>query len=271
MRAHLDRLGADAYWLTEKSDGERMMMLVCDAGTYLFGRRLEFRRFETDGVPPGTLLDGEWVTRPTPVYLVYDALCVAGRRYTHLDLPRRLGAAATVLPATLRGPAGDAPIHLKTYYRGTTARHLAETVLPALAHDNDGVVLTPAAEPYRRGRQDTLYKWKSHEQHTVDLRAKFQWSHNNNALDGNRVVELWTQTQHVFTVPLSAVPADLRHGDIAEFSLFNDGETGEVTPRYVRERTDKTRPNADDTVTGVVESWGEAIRLDEVVAACERV
>ena len=169
-----------------------------------------FRFYEVDIALPeaGTLLDGELLVDEVDVveggvggvggvvglgfgakrkemkYVAFDCVALGGRRIGGLPLRERLRAIETgvVVPrAAAEASTKDArwklfweqepfAIETKPMYQSSQTGVVLRSVIPSLRHGNDGLIFTPAEEPYIPGTCPTLLKWKPPELNTVDFK-----------------------------------------------------------------------------------------------------
>jgi len=112
MRKHFEQL-ASGYWISDKSDGTRMLMAICTVQcknlVVLMDRRMRLFHVAPMELPndtyKGTLLDGELVTSREghkTQYLAFDALAVNGTSLTkNAVLVDRLSYAADCLACSV--------------------------------------------------------------------------------------------------------------------------------------------------------------------------
>ncbi len=141
-------------------------------------------------------------------YLVYDACRVAGRSVMGEPLRTRLLAARRdvllprfTLAAGGAGESGEAAAHdfdaepfgleLKDFFAMPQLPHIFSHVAPAsagskflyafndplrrLAHGNDGIIFTPARDPYRPYTCPALIKWKPANMNSIDFKLCRRW------------------------------------------------------------------------------------------------
>ena len=156
------------------------MMLVYKQQVYLIDRMFNVYRISMKfpGMDKTSFLDGELIVdKPkgpnTPGivrYLVYDAVHVLGRSVANETLLHRLKAAYTELIRPRVPGADDAfAIYVKDFF---DVCHSASVVFPLglrLPHECDGLIFTPADDPYKAGTCQRLLKWKPSHLNTVDF------------------------------------------------------------------------------------------------------
>jgi hypothetical protein len=191
--SHFSKLGSEPYYVCEKTDGVRYLMVCCtmDAPAGLRERRatinvcalvdraLSAYLFPVEHLPgamyQGSLLDGELAFNKKSgrwEYLVFDAMCVSGVPVLDCHLRDRLEAVHRVLRVYAEFPCDRDPaaLRVKNFFACSRMADF-ESALPGLreAYDIDGVILTPAARPVAYGRHYGMFKLKFDARHTVDF------------------------------------------------------------------------------------------------------
>ena len=291
-RKHLGKaLGAQAYYAAEKTDGVRYMLLAAREGAFLVDRRFNFRRVRLHlprrDLPAvqvtGTLLDGELVEdharksgARTLRYLVYDAVAVHAKVLLKEPLPTRLlyvhkyVLAPRALALAHDYSAEPFTVELKAFYNTAQLRHVFERVIPSLEHENDGIIFTPAAEPYVPGTCHSLLKWKPAHMNTVDFRLLAIYRHRQPrfqlgaARGAVTVPYAWLDPMEKDVPQLEALS-----GQIVECYFDPEWKTTSYAPdardwadaavthggwRFMRPREDKHIPNDESVVGKVIKS-----------------
>lgn len=177
---NLPSLAKYPYVVCEKSDGERHLMLIFKGAVYIVDRMFNIYRVNLSlpDLERTSLLDGELIIdRPKgsqgPAivrYLVYDAVHVLGRSVAKLTLLHRLKSAFVELIRPRKPKADDAfAIYIKDFF---DVCHSASVVFPLgcrLGHECDGLIFTPADDPYKPGTCQRLLKWKPAHLNTIDF------------------------------------------------------------------------------------------------------
>ena len=199
------------YTVTDKADGDRMMLMVASDGKcYLLNNTLAVKF--TGMVAPkdfaGTLLDGEYidkwkVAKNSDMHSTNMAWFMPFDIYYHKgkfvgDLPLmdkktapggggdRLGIIKRFADAVVASKDGFVQLHPKTFLDGDGKDIFAATkrVLAIdRQYETDGVIFTPAALPVganyvnepakMTGRWTRVLKWKPPEQNTIDFLVRF--------------------------------------------------------------------------------------------------
>jgi hypothetical protein len=306
-RKHLDKaLGERAYYAAEKTDGVRYMLLAASQGAFLVDRKFNFRRVNLhlprrDNLAEqvtGTLLDGELVEdhdRQSGVrtlrYLVYDAVSVHNKLLLGESLPMRLLYAHkyALSPRALDRAHSYAKepftVELKGFFGLPQLRYVFEKVIPALHHENDGIIFTPVAEPYVVGTCHQLLKWKPSHMNTVDFRlltiyrqreARWQLGAARGTVteafawlsptreEAEQLVSLDNQIVECYYDP---------DWPTTNYTLDGrDWTTGAVAQggwRYMRPREDKHIPNDVSVVEKVIKSIKDNVTQEELLAAVD--
>ena len=244
-RDKLVKLTTDQYCLTEKADGERLLMFISDnCSIYFFDRRMKLRNYGlTNQDCRGTIGDCEIVGNCIYIYdiLYYKGKDIRGSK-KHL-LKERMEFAASVVKSTRT--VEPFVICIKRYATPKRIEKwiaLTSTPDPNTPNPTDGLILTPLYEPYPKTRKwPRLYKWKPMEQTTIDLLVRMSTDDTWNLYMGGEITE----------VPFSPCPfVRVDHSDAKIFREFN-GCVIECsfypTFRPIKVRFDKDRPNYRDT------------------------
>lgn len=178
--------GHDAYSVTDKADGERMLMMVCKDGQVVLlddrdgvhGTHLKSTDFRS------CLLDGERLSSTR--FLVFDAYIENGRSIRDRPLlPNRLDTAARVIaslrPSEKSKAKSNVIVQVKEFHpTGDSAMSFAKACARVLSskkdYDVDGLIFTPihAPVPEYGGRWLKTLKWKPPEQNTIDFLVRFK-------------------------------------------------------------------------------------------------
>lgn len=196
---HLQELQEQDYYVCEKSDGIRCLMyltsntaeqemvfLIDRKNDYYLVPELHFplveemAKFHTD-----TIIDGELVNdlqkdgTVKMKYLVFD--CLVLDRIPLLDriLDKRLGYFREKVFKPFVQCFEEYPedrarlpfyVEFKHMERAYGLQMLFETILPNLAHGNDGLIFTCRNTPYCPGTDPHIIKWKPPNENSIDFR-----------------------------------------------------------------------------------------------------
>ncbi|KAH8048996.1 mRNA guanylyltransferase [Aureococcus anophagefferens] len=204
-RRHVTMIQREPYFVAEKSDGERRLLVGVDDGARR-GAALVDRKAQVEtvrlhgaalaGLPPGAILDGEVVQNlatGAPAFLVFDVLHDGRRDVSGLDFEERFfgslagplrGCLAVPCPgrdgepgarfvppkrigaAVLARVSRDDDVNGAVRYGARVYRDGA-----ARFHLSDGLVFVPGG-PYVAGTDPKLLKWKWTDGLTVDLEVR---------------------------------------------------------------------------------------------------
>lgn len=168
-KKHINVLKKYTYFMAEKSDGVRYLLLCFYFKDYaysvLINRKMEFfivsLCFSVDVFEKTTLLDGELVD---DVFIVFDCYTFKGQDLSSHRFSQRLEHAQQIVnekiynydPECLHYMIKD--IVVKPFYRDLNFE---------FSDKNDGCIMMPDELPVVKGTHWSLFKWKSN--HTVDF------------------------------------------------------------------------------------------------------
>jgi ATP-dependent DNA ligase len=114
-RRHFPLLKKQPYFVCEKTDGVRHLLVSFEGGVFLVNRAYKAEKVSIR-VPKDTLLDGELVTSKTgrALFMVYDAVRVKGEDLTQRPLTDRLEAARKVVKGIIKTAGAPFEIRVKT-------------------------------------------------------------------------------------------------------------------------------------------------------------
>lgn len=202
-----DKLLEQDYYVCEKTDGLRVLMLILinpvtrEQGCFMIDRENNFylvngfrfprlphkdKKELLETLQDGTLLDGELVIQTNPVtklkelrYLMFDCLAINGRCLTPSPTSSRLAH----LGKEFYKPYFDLRLvyadKCVTFPFKISMKHMSFSCdllkvadsLEKLPHMSDGLIFTPVKAPYFAGGKDSLLlKWKPEEENSVDFK-----------------------------------------------------------------------------------------------------
>ncbi|KAI9205521.1 mRNA capping enzyme, catalytic domain-containing protein [Polychytrium aggregatum] len=200
---HLSNLENEDYFVCEKSDGVRYMMILVvtqkgPAG-FLIDRmnnffylpmhfplsKLKQKSSQNTQFHNDTLMDGELVIdvqgdKKIKRFLVFDLMAVNGVSIVQRSFSTRLGILQqdVIEPHTqyLKShpqlqKSAPFSVEMKDQQR-SYGMNLVFQDIPNLKHANDGLIFTPVKEPYMAGTCTKLLKWKPPDMNTVDFQIK---------------------------------------------------------------------------------------------------
>ncbi|KAF8236253.1 mRNA capping enzyme [Tricholoma matsutake] len=197
----LAKLERQDYWVCEKSDGIRVLLLVYtdtsskDQAVYLIDRHNDYRQLtgiffphhENPAFPlRSTLVDGELVIDTDPRtkqetlrFLAFDCLVVDDQNVMSRTLDKRYGRLsewfykpyARMLreyPQMIESQPFD--IKVKEINFSYHVEKVFNVDIPALQHGHDGLIYTCVSTPYTPGTDENILKWKPPSENSVDFK-----------------------------------------------------------------------------------------------------
>ncbi|KAF5300294.1 hypothetical protein FQA39_LY11151 [Lamprigera yunnana] len=271
-QANIKLLGEKPYSVSWKADGTRYLMLIeNEEEVYFFDRdncvfivkglkfphRKELRHLRD------TLVDGEMVIDKVnginiPRFLIYDIIKFEKQNVGKLQFYQRLHCIENeIIKPRIRAMESGYinkstepfSIRKKEFWHITQAGSLlSEKFAKTLSHEPDGLIFQPVTEPYRAGPCDDILKWKPLELNSVDFRLKIVHEGGLGIIP-KKIGELYVgQLDKPFaTIKFSKELRDLDN-KIVECKYEN------THWKFMRERTDKSYPNAYSTAIAVYRS-----------------
>ncbi|GAA5884427.1 hypothetical protein JCM16303_005075 [Sporobolomyces ruberrimus] len=207
----LKLLETEDFWVCEKSDGVRVLVLIVATGfgqeTYLIDRKENiYQNYyltfpHQDGLEfnhSNTVLDGEFVIDVDPVtgqhiprLLVFDCLVLDSDNLMEKPLLKRYGRlkefvmkpydkAQKTLPSDVISQQ-PFEVVLKKQELAYGIEAVFRDHVPKLMHGNDGLIFTSAESPYTPGTDPKILKWKPPAENSIDflLQLKFPPKRDN--------------------------------------------------------------------------------------------
>ena len=249
---HFPLLKKQPYFLCEKTDGVRHLLVSIADGVFLINRALVQTPVRGVRIPKETLLDGDLVESKNGkfIFVIHDAVRVKGEDIRLGPLDARLDKARGLVKGIIKTAGAPFEIRVKTMIRLEQAREFPS--LESFDYETDGVVLTPVKEPIRTGTHETMFKWKPRDRITIDFELRM----------GN---ELYIQERgkpiRMAEMHLGNKRPDLATGAIVECGY---GDLGWFVEKV---RTDKAHPNNLRTYERTIVNLQEAIKLPELIEA----
>ena len=182
-RKHIPLLTSKRYLVTEKTDGERYLLLITELDDISYAVLVNRKNqvFLLDiavqtTVCKGTILDGELIqTKKNKFqFLVFDCVCAFGKSFVNSDFVNRLQTAAEVVSNISECKSMD--FKIKEFVPLTGLERYMTHVMPKLNHQVDGLIFTPCALPIETGTNYSMFKWKPRYKNTVDFSLhRGQW------------------------------------------------------------------------------------------------
>jgi len=260
---HNLRTNMDNYYVSDKSDGERFMMMFVQSGVYMVSRSLTFSRVRYTKCLPnllaGTVLDGEFSNSK---YIVFDCVAITGTYVGGYELSRRLYHARCVnRMCTLE----KCEMVCKSMVRLCFFWEFVKS-LQSLPYKYDGVIFTPSNKPIVFGTCDT-YKWKDGSMNTVDFTISEPKERNVYDLSCIRNQELEVFTKVRLDESIVKTIIDVECPVICEMRFDRKAdkwclcETEQGMPVL---RKDKTTPNHWVVVQRTIQNIQENITMDQL-------
>ncbi|KAJ7273290.1 mRNA capping enzyme, catalytic domain-containing protein [Mycena rebaudengoi] len=198
--ADLAKLENQDFWVCEKSDGIRVLLLVhTDASSqsqavYLIDRKNSYRELqglffphhENPQLPlQNTLVDGELILDVDPHtnhetlrFLAFDCLVVNNTNIMSRPLDKRYGRLKEWFYKPFAKMKQDHSRVTKTHpfdirVKEVSFSYRAEQVfadIPNLQHGNDGLIYTCVNTPYAPGTDPNILKWKPPSENSIDFK-----------------------------------------------------------------------------------------------------
>lgn len=176
-RKHLGIFKKNEYLVCAKTDGVRHFLCCFTFGELkicaLVNRAFDIRLVSLT-VPRDTLLDGELIGNE---FIVHDSVCIKGVDFRSRPLNERLEEARKMAKFII--PTETMRVRIKNM---VPMARVSEIHLSPL---DDGLIMTPVAEPIRMGTHLTMFKWKPLDRITID----FFVDTNKNLCIQNRIIQ----------------------------------------------------------------------------------
>ncbi|BGP54238.1 hypothetical protein JCM8202_001372 [Rhodotorula sphaerocarpa] len=201
----LKALEQEDFWVCEKSDGVRVLVLIVATGfgqeVYLIDRKNDIYQVfwltfpHQDGAEynhSNTVLDGEFVIDVDPAtgqhiprLLVFDLLVLDSENVMSKPLEKRYGRLTNFVVAPYKKFQATVPdevrmqqpfeVVLKKQELSYGIEAVFRDHVPKLLHGNDGLIFTSAEAPYTPGTDPKILKWKPPSENSIDflLQLKF--------------------------------------------------------------------------------------------------
>ncbi|XP_046548823.1 mRNA-capping enzyme-like [Haliotis rubra] len=291
---NLDFIRKKPYKVSWKADGTRYMMFIDGVDEVFMVDRdnavfhvphLQFpKRKDLNAHLRETLLDGEMILdkvedKTVPRYLVYDIIKFEGQDVGKTDFDRRLLCIqkeiisprhAKIQQGMLDKTKEPFSVRAKPSQPRLGCDHVVCWELldgkftKEVSHEVDGLVFQPGSDPYNPGRCHDVLKWKPPSMNSVDFRLKI--------VKENRPGMLPETKGYLYVgsldQPFSAMKLnkELKSLDNKIIECSWDGKEW----KFMRQRTDKSFPNAYSTAMGVCESIRRPVTKEILIHTIER-
>ncbi len=168
-------------------------------------------------------------------------------------------------------------IDVKKMWKPYAIAEILELEIPALAHQNDGLIFTPVGDPYVAGTCERLLKWKPSEMNSVDFKLVIvpespNVDENSSGKGGAKArnrLELHVATsrdQHRFFTLHS--PDDKGIAKVADGAIIEcqyvPGER--YNWKFMRQRDDKRTANNERVVDKIIASIKDNVTAKELIS-----
>ncbi|PPQ75432.1 hypothetical protein CVT26_015354 [Gymnopilus dilepis] len=197
----LEKLETRDFWVCEKSDGVRVLLLVATdlntnaQSTFIIDRHNTYREVEGIFFPHhedprmplrNSLIDGELVIDVDPRtrqeklrFLAFDCLVIDDQNVMQRPLDKRYGRLQQWLYKPYAKMRHDHPqvaaqhpfeIRVKEIKASYHVEQVFNLDIPALQHGNDGLIYTCVTTPYTPGTDSNILKWKPPSENSIDFK-----------------------------------------------------------------------------------------------------
>lgn len=287
-RRNIRLVEQNGYKVSWKADGTRYMMLIDGRNeVYMIDRDNSVFHIDNLEFPfrkdlrihlANTLLDGEMIIdkvngQPVPRYLIYDIIKFNGQPVGQCDFNRRLLCIEKeiISPRFEKMKLGQIDkakepfsVRNKPFFDIHAARKLLEgSFTSQVSHEVDGLIFQPIGK-YKPGRCDDILKWKPPSHNSVDFRLKIT------KVGGEGLIPQTVGLLYVgnYDMPFAQmkITKDLKQYDnkIIECTFVNN------TWVFMRQRVDKSYPNAYDTAMAVCNSIQHPVTKEILLEFLER-
>lgn len=180
-RADFPKLLEQTYYVCEKTDGVRHLLLCCTYKGHnvcaLADRTLTFWLLPLRDVPramyQGSVLDGEIAfnkIHQSWQFLTFDVVMMSGVPTFSKRFSDRIGVAHKVMAHFRRHPLDPLDLKVKNFQSLATLADAASHVNMARSYfEVDGIILTPQEDEVVFGRHFGMFKFKDGSKHTIDF------------------------------------------------------------------------------------------------------
>lgn len=287
------------YMVSWKADGTRYMMLIDGPNSIFFADR-DHAIYKVDGMTflnrknetehmSGTLLDGEMVIDEDPVtqksiprYLVYDIVtlhkdgqdvnvgqCDFNRRQECIQREIEGARNAYITSGLINKESEPFRVRRKQFWKVQCTRKLLgpNFTKKELGHEPDGLIFQPVDHPYQCGRDNEILKWKPSSHNSIDFKLQIQ----RESREGMIAKDIGCLYVGGFQQPYGQIKLNkvLRALNNKIIECKWDIDKNEWV--LMRERTDKSFPNAFATAEGVKKSILAPVTEDILLNVVENI
>ncbi|KAK2176308.1 hypothetical protein NP493_672g01027 [Ridgeia piscesae] len=288
---NLSFLHQKPYKVSWKADGTRYMMLVNGKNqVYVIDRdnsvfhvpNLTFpRRKDLNSDLTNTLIDGEMILdqvdeKNVPRYLIYDIIKFEGMDVGGTDFDRRL----LCIQKEIIGPRHEKirhgkldknsepfSIRAKPFWDVVTAKSLLDGHFSKeVSHETDGLIFQPVNEKYTGGRCDDILKWKPPSLNSVDFKLKIVREEKPGMLPETKGYLYVGSLEQ----PFSAIKMNKQLRQLNNKIIECSWDPELNGWKFMRERTDKSFPNAYTTAMAVCNSIKQPVTKEMLFDVIEK-
>ena len=298
-RDNINFLTRNPYKVSWKADGTRYMMLIDSENEIYFADR-DHSIFKVEGMTflsrkndkehvSGTLLDGEMVIDEDPVsqqriprYLVYDIVAFRkdGKQIPISEnifsmrlmcIEREIEGARNkyIMEGKINKEKEPFRIRLKKFWDIQSTRTLVgpKFTKKELGHEPDGLIFQPVHHNYIGGRDYEILKWKPSSHNSIDFKLRIERESRAGMIAKDIGMLYVGGFDHAYAqIKLNSVLRALNN-KIIECKWDSDKNGWS----FMRERTDKSFPNAYSTAQGVMKSIQFPVTEEYLLDICESV
>ncbi|CAD6193611.1 unnamed protein product [Caenorhabditis auriculariae] len=288
-RDNLKMLAMEPYKVSWKADGMRYMVYIYDKNEiYAFDRDnevFEISNLQFPGRKGGhvrnTLVDAEMiidkveingVVKELPRLLIYDIIQFQEINIAkqNFDIRTECIRRELIFPrneAMKRGQldqnSQSMSVRIKEFWLIEAVAKLFEPKFTQnVGHEIDGLIFQPVNQPYSAGRCDTVLKWKPPSHNSVDFKLHIEKVQKEGFLPEYKGLLYVLHSDQPFGFMKATNTLKKYDNKIIECTLKIDHEGRPMEWVFMRERTDKSAPNAFTTAANVVETMLHPITKD---------
>uniref|UniRef100_A0A0N4Z0I5 mRNA-capping enzyme n=1 Tax=Parastrongyloides trichosuri TaxID=131310 RepID=A0A0N4Z0I5_PARTI len=287
---NMDYLKDEDYMVSWKADGVRYLVFIKDEDEiYAFDRdnnvfklnNLYFPHRKENRHIRDTLVDAEVIMEKTyisenttkiiPRMLIYDIVHYEDTQIRECDFRKRIMCIQRELietrknafmKGTLIRENEEISVRWKQFYELSAVPKLFEPKFyKTLGHEIDGLIFQPVKYPYVGGRFDKILKWKPPEQSSIDFKLHIKKVEKHGEIH-QFVGFLYVLGKNEPFAQMKATKTLQKYdGKIIECNFVNNQWT------FMRERTDKSYPNAIKTAMSVLNTIKNPITKESLIMA----
>ncbi|KZV90459.1 hypothetical protein EXIGLDRAFT_720319, partial [Exidia glandulosa HHB12029] len=295
VKNDITRLQKKDYWVCEKSDGIRVLMLViCNDNAhevFLLDRNNTYRN--PARALGNSVLDGELLVDETTRLLLFDCLVCDDQNLMGKPLISRYGRLQDWLLTPFERMLKEMPHLAKDmpFELGVKKMELSyglplvlHEYIPRLHHGSDGLIFTCVETGYVSGTDSTLLKWKPPSENSIDFKLELRFLPQQNG----------SQDTDSCSVPLCLLMVwcgkdvyeyfdvlELDEAEWADMKASNSQYDDRIVEvhwdferqrwKFMRFRNDKRNGNHRSTVDGILNSIQDGVKEDELIAAAPTI